>query len=224
MKKLFSLLVCLVCAAMLATTSFAAETPSAYSIYLKAVSTLDSAKSIELSGTVKTILTLDKNEIVNTTEKSSIKVLNNTIALQKTDTDTNGTVSTYYKDGYLYESLTGIKTKTKYSYDIALSYIGLLDTNMSKEYFKKATVEQTDKGTVIKFKVSFEDLPSSTSYSLLVGPDNKLKSYTETFNFTSNSDGTVLKTKITTTYKIVSVDKVSKIDFPTDLKSYKLKK
>lgn len=248
MKKLYFLISLILCAVILAATAFAADTPDAYSLYNRSSKNLDSAASIEMSGTIRTSMEMEGVDFGAIIQNSTITLLNlpgGDIQMEMCN-EMNFAGETvhadaYYKDGYMYTNAEGETSKAKLDIEGAIAQANAFDTGLTKDAFKDATVEQTDEGTLIKFKINFDELTKDGSsfmsgldelgsdsgiqfgdvtYSMLVGTDNNLKGYDMDFNMDITVDDVTIKTKNKASYKILWINRVDSIDFPADLAAY----
>lgn len=245
MKKLFPLISCIICAVMLATTGFAAGNSDAYSLYKNATASMETAKSVEMSGYSKTTMAKDNGASETTNQTFTAKTLKTSdgktqMEMLTKDVDTNETIALYYKDGFMYTNTGNDKFRIDLDVEQAVSQF---DVDLPQEAFENAVVEQTAAGTVIKLKVNPNEIqdvggislaesiaesdPDSNIkvgnfyYTILIGSDNKLKSYSVSFSMTMTIEGETIRTKSAQGYNIVSVNKVNWINFPADLNTYK---
>lgn len=246
MKKLFSLLTVLLCAVMLSSTAFAAD--DAYSVYQKYVKKSKSVSSMELSITQKISMSAGDQNLDLTKQSGTVKLITKDNKLQMemkmTDSATNETVYGYFKDNYLYEKVGNEKFKIKYNADDALSEAANVDTTLTKDDLKDATVEKVDGGVKITYKIKASDLDSSmtsifdeldlpsnvkmsftsVTCSLIIADDGTLQSMSNSYGINLNDGTNTYKLKATQKTTVKSVNSVTKINYPSDLNTYKLAK
>lgn len=250
MKKLFALVACLLCAAMLATVGFAADAPDAYSLYKRASKSLDSAESVEMSGIVKTTMQVEGvalGEVSQNTLMRMITPADGNIqmemrsAIKSTNAGTSelSTAVIYYKDGYMYTKTGDQTSKIKLDLEAAASQAGSFDTEITRSAFKDATVLEADDGTRVNFRINASDMKevssllgdmggltdsdvafSDIAYSMLIGPDGSLDSYDISFDMDMTIEGVTVHTQSIASYEILSINKVGAIDFPAGLAAY----
>lgn len=236
MKKLFSILSVLICMVMLTSVAFAADA-DAYTVYLNSVKKLKSASSMELSVTAKASLAGDVQAVDVVKASASMKMLKPAggkfqMTMKWDDPSTNKTSRIYFKDGYYYENDAGEKRRVKDEITMSEAvdtFLSSFDFKFTKDDLKNATVKVVDGDTKITVK---KDSPLSNSFSkgiaglakdtltITIGSDGMLKSCSY-FASEPFDNGDSLKMKYTMTLKVKSVNSVEKIDFPSDLGTYK---
>lgn len=244
MKKLFSLLTLLICAVMLSTTAYtASELPDPYQLYKKAAKKIDTVTSMDVTGNISMTITLGTNKLPASKSVENFKILkikDNRIQLEATitDADTKKVKSSeWYKDGYCYTNSDNTKTKQKSELDSIIDYFGgfrFFDATESD--FKDATIEKTKDGFYrISYKMSAkkafpveygsEVRLSNVKLSITVDADGNMKATSASITLNTNADdGTLMKVTTTMSHKINSLNSVSKINFPSDLNTYKTSK
>lgn len=231
--------------AMFTSVAFAAET-DAYELYQKCAKELKYVSSIELSIAYKYYTMTDSKDYVEDNRQTgTVKILINPdkkvqMEVIAFDSETNETAYGYLKDGYAYTKEGG--TKEKEAMDTkgmdmqkALSDIGGLRFDLTRDDFKDAKVEKVNGGTKLTFKRARNRsesiyIESAKQYAkgtdiintvITVGDDGMLKSYSEseTYIYTLSS-GVTRKVKTTYNNTVKSVNSIEKIDFPKDLDTY----
>lgn len=251
MKKLFLLLTAMLCVAMLSSSVFAADADAyaLYQRCAKKMNSVSSveistaqkftfaydgkiidAQSVQWNETTKILMTGGGK--IQMESKSQVNSKMN-------GTETKATTYSYFKDGELYFQLVGEKLKIKYNPDIADMNDALerllssaINLDMDKDEFKDAKLERVSGGTKITLRRSSTSTGiTSANYkirtinvvSIIIGDDNILKSYSESATtIEASPDGReTYKTKTTRTHKVKSVNSFTKINFPSDLDTYK---
>lgn len=236
MKKLFSLLTASVCMAMLTSAAFAADI-DAYTVYRNSVKKLKSASSMELSKTIKLsdCSGSEIKELIN--QSSTVKVLitpGKTFHMAGKSAENGGAPTyRYLNETGFYERTGDSKIKINASGKQKPADMGeLLDNDLymsmplMEEDFKDAKVEKVDGGTKITCKISsnFKNnynnttISSTRTINVTIGDDGILKSLSKTT--VSGENGKVIHNAVETT-RIKSVNSIKKIDFPSDLNTYK---
>lgn len=236
MKKLISFLSALICMAMLTSAAFAADA-DAYTIYRNSVKKLKSASSMELSVVAKASLAGDVQSVDVVKMSASMKMLKPAggkfqMTMKWDDPDTNKTSRIYLKDGYYYENNAGEKRKVKDEITLSEavdSFLSSFDFQFTKDDLKNATVKNVDSDTRITVKKDSplrnsgsngNPGPAKDTLTITIGSDGVLKSCSY-FSSEPFDNGDSLKMKYTMTLKVKSVNAVEKIDFPSDLGTYK---
>lgn len=224
-------------------SSASGSATDAYKLYEKTMKKLDAATSLEMTGTMKIAMNMGSTSIETqgtTTTRQIMKDDKLQMEVIVAMDDLGISTTSYYKDGYYYTKSGDSKTKTKMSLTDAKSSAREFDLALTKDLMKNATVEEVSGGTRIKCAISAKEANAligeamdelldedagvklgKISYSMLIGDNGLPKSMGIVMNITMDMDGVDISAKLTMTYKIKSVNKLTKIDFPTDLKSYK---
>lgn len=245
MKKLFSLLAAILCAAMLSSSVFAADA-NAYSIYQKCVKKMKSVSSMEIS-MVQRFTMSSKGYDISTKQNNTIKILfapENKLHMEVKSLAPNSDEPTYYyyRNGYYYRDMGFYKARVKMKADDVLYSTVNLDMNLVKSDFKDAKVEKSSDGTKITYVTKLADSKDESIRQLVkyletadssmkmsisdmttvftVGNDGMLKSSSVSFVISVSSDGDTYKMRQTQTSTVKSVNTVMKIDFPKDLNTY----
>lgn len=256
MKKLGKIL----CAVILATSMLLASVPvfaagetasqstDAYKIYLSASQRMQKAKSLVMTGNLKTGTTIGEYIYPESVLKFEGRTLYNDkkeLQAQMISSDDRGfNAVEYYKDGYLYSNNNGKKTKTKASDEEVFADTCLINPNLPKELFENATVEAVEGGKRIKMVLpakSLNDLIggfydeltagiqdagnlkfSKVLVYITIGGDGNIKSCRVVFDMTMAYKEVFDETKIrmSISMNIVSINELTKINFPGDLSSY----
>lgn len=151
----------------------------------------------------------------------------------------------YYKDGYLYVNYDGTKAKAKASEMDSLTMSGVLP-DIPRELFDYADVEAVNGGNRIKLMLDNERLnellnglypelgdmlseeldSSNVKLKILVyitiGNDGNIKTELLALHMNMSSGESTVKLSMSVALNVVSTNKLTKIDYPSDLKSYTL--
>lgn len=221
------------------------QSSDAYKLYLAASKKMENTNSLNVKGTVKIDLSLGGDTSMSTAAKYTCQMLykdKNELQMALTasidDLDTN--FAAYYKDGYYYENSDGVKTKAKTSFAETWDSLPTSDLGLSEDLFKDATVEAVDGGKRIKLKLSSkylyelidaydvsgfsddDDIKLGNMYLYItIGDNGNIKAYKLVCNMTMKDGDAAYKIKATITMNIVSANKLTKINYPSDLSSYK---
>lgn len=248
MKKLRSVIAIVLGIALMATPAFAAADPNAeaYKLYQQAMKKLNAAHSLEMTGTMDMSIQMGATSIETQAVTTTRQIMEDGKLQMEVLADMGDlglSTASYYKDGYFYQNVGGEKTKMSMPLNEAVTAGQELDMNLTRDLLHNATIEEVSGGTRIKFSISTEDVAAmmegtmddvlgsieegmdlklgKISYSILIGDNGMLKSMRMTMNATITVEEMTMKTKITMNYKVKSVNKLLKIDFPSDLASYK---
>ena len=227
------------------TAPVTAAQPSAYELYLAAEKKME-GKSFGMQGVVKVAVTVAGQDIAETEADFTAKIRENSKGELEMSILTTAEVAgeqirieQYFKDGYLYMNAAGEKTKTVMPALEAKRGI-VHETEIPKEFFDDATVEDVDGGKLIRFSLSGEYMEQlikdSVDAAMLkelgdisfdratmwikIGEDGMMKAYQMTYRMSAEVEGTAMSLRTTTAANIVSVGQVYSISFPWDLASY----
>lgn len=230
MKKLLSILLAIVFAATLTSPAFAADA-DAYSIYQKSIKKLKSVSSVDLPISAKFSITDGKQSVDVTELNMGFKILTTADKKRQMEwkmvyPETGEIYNVYYKDGFFYENSNNKKSKYKRDLDIEEIMDGFLETfnlNLTKNDFKNAQVKKVDGDTKITLKKAFpfDDDWSNSTLSITIGSDDMLKSCSFSYTEPVDKNSDKLKLKATLTIRVKSVNSLKKINFPSDLNTYK---
>ncbi len=250
MKKLVSL-VSVIASLVIMTMSFSAAGTDAYSIYNQSQKAMEKVKSVEIRGTSKASMELNGQKVEVTKQNITIKTImssGNKLQMEAhtKDANTGDTEDMFYKDGFLYLKTADQKTKQKMDMNEVLATANALKFDAGKETFKTATVEKVDGGNKIKFKIKTIELKDEAgnsivdmlkkespdakieigdiNYSMTIGSDNMVKSYSTIMNISMEVEKIPVKVIVSGTNNVYSINTVKNINFPTDLASYKTAK
>lgn len=228
---------------MLTTSVFAASADS-YGTYQSAIKKMEKVKSAKIRGSMTIKI---YNDLVSMDMKLPFTIWqredangNIEMAMVVDDNEFGVQSATYYKDGYMYTNDDGTKTRKKVPGQEAII---TMSDELSKDLFQDATVETVEGGERIKVKIpskyidelmggamtSLADqsdagsdvkLSSITCY-YTIGEDGYLKSQQMSYTMTMRESGAEMKAKCTLSLKYSSLNNVYKIEFPSDLGSYK---
>jgi hypothetical protein len=202
MKKVISVVISLVLVFCLTATAFAAEAASpsaeAYALIAAAEKKME-GKSLDLAGNMK-------GSMVVGTESADIATSMRMLLLPKADgevdmyieqrSDIVPTIKQYYKDGWLFSDVAGVKTRQRSSIaemEALLKQSGFDDETLTQEMFKDATVEETESGKQIKLVVPGELMNDLTGSLIqgMVGAEMELDIGDVTMVYTISEDGVI---------------------------------
>jgi len=246
MKKIGLVLAALMLAASLTACN---EKVSAYGAYEKMNTAMGKVESIEMTVDGSIAMTA-MGETMDIEMSGTMKevILSETEAEMEMYMDmvmfgeTIPTVS-YYKDGYMYQEMYGMKYKTAMGIEEALSQMGTENLTFSEEAIKESDVTDVDGGKQISFTLdgaALNDILAGAgtlselaalfgedgemafgdvTYVVNVDKDYVMKSCEMRFDMTMTVEGEAIEMAYTMTMKVVSTNDVT-VTFPDDLDTY----
>lgn len=257
MKKILSLLIAvLLCAAIFTgcATKPAAQDP--YELYVLATknSSVENITSLEAKMTMNMKMVMGE-EVVDTDVVVDVQ------ALIVSETDMQMAMSMnmeipemgavpltmYYKEGFAYTEMMGMKMKTAMPIDQMMQSQNLnltsSDDILAKEDIKEATITETEKGTLINLTISdkammnqiaaggassmIDSLGEDASFEigevkmgLLIDKDNKIVEQTMVFSMTMTVEGETVNVDYDMTMGEMKYNTITEIAFPEDLDTY----
>lgn len=243
MRKIFSLTAILLCVAFL-TVPFSAA-PSAVSLVEGAVGKMDDIQSIDYKVIEKQILTVggEKSDYSRSLGIQAVYKGRNSADLSIQATDSLGEkVNIYYKDGYVYQNIYGMKARQKAGSMPAdpLDHFMLL---LPRESFRNAEVTPTESGYKVVAVIPSEFVTEYAKDSLTerieeegyknvrvafsnfrvtyrIDAKGNLQAVSSTYIAAVSSDKGKLSIQYSQACVIHSVNQISSINFPADLSSY----
>lgn len=247
MKRMLSLISVVVCVVMLTVTATAAGT-DAYTIYANSQKKMAKVTSMELQSTTKTAMSIEglyEEEVDRSTAVMKVVMKGKSMEMEAKITGADKSVQyAYYKDGSLYVKQGSKKYKVKMKYEEAMMAAGNLDMGLAKEQLKDATVEKVQGGNKIRYVTDLDDIKDSSGKSLAevleeqtseigfrirgkdiistmtIGDDGMVQGYASAFTMSARVSDVLVKIKYNASGKVLSYNKVTKINFPNDLNTY----
>ena len=245
MKRLLSSGIAAILCISFLTMSFSSA-PSAQSLLDKAVQKLNTINSIDYSISDKRLYTIDGNkreETVTTRIKVVYKGRNSADISMKISGSDGTKFDAYYKDGYIYQNLYGIKSRTRIG-SIPIDPVDSLMLHVPRSQLRDAEVTKTEDGghkvvvrisseliTKIFRESAAESLRESGHTDIQLGlsdfkttytidKSGNLKTVVNTFSAKAvTNKGTQLE-QYRQSIRINSTNGLSSVGFPSDLSSY----
>lgn len=249
LKKALTFISTMLTVVMLAVSVSAAPANDAYTIYSKAQKQMENATSMEMSGNMKITMEIDGESLVMNTSIKTAQVNRKDgsfeMKLEMKEKDLGISSATYYKNGYMYQNSGGVKTKAKVGFEEAMMNSFEMETDLTKDMLKDATVEKLDSGNYrLKLVISAEEMNRvmggdiSSVMSELVEDDIKIKISDINYYMDVDSKGNPkavrmafsanmkmsdvsVKCKYIYNFKVTSINKITSIKLPSDISSYK---
>ena len=244
MKRLLSSGAAVILCMVLLTIPFSSA-PSASSLVENAFQKLNTINSIDYRVTEKRILTVD-DEKQEQTQTLRVKVVykgRNSADIAVNASGSGGKFDIYYKDGYVYQNLYGIKSRTKTG-SLPVDPLDDFMLQVPRYLLRNAEVTKTeDGGHKVVARMSSDIVTQAFRESVAATLKDEghtdirvgLSDFKTTYNIDKNGNlksvvNTVSATAITNkgkqteqyrqTVQINSTDRITSVGFPTDLSSY----
>ena len=190
-------------------------------------------------------------------ETMSIKMSGNTKQVIRSQTDIDmymdmnmdmfgqsANVSYFYKEGFIYMDVMGMKIKTPTGLEEAVAQAGNLNLDIKEDIVKKSEVKDEGENKVLSFELDAEKTSkalldamgamqqsldalgdteikfSNVQYTAVVDKDENLVSEIMIADMTMKVDGQEINAKYNITVENIKYNTVEAIDFPADLDTY----